>query len=91
MKKLVIVASLVIAVAVAIVLVLFIRDRQKYKPGNIFKSTFAECDRVGYGYKGMCYGNLAVQKKDKSICDRIAESESFNREKCADYYNENKR
>ncbi len=93
MKK-ILVFLLVIGVAAVVALAIFvIKDRQESKPvpGSVFKATFEECDKTGYGYKGMCYGNLAVLQNDKSLCDRIPEIESFNKKRCEDYYKENKK
>jgi len=64
-------------------------------PGNIFKNTAKGCDNVGYGYKGMCYGNLAVEIDDISFCNQMNkandsdEAFEFNRNKCEEYYSEN--
>jgi len=84
--------SILIAIIVLVIVVLisswFFYYMLRAAPGNIFKNTLEGCDEVGYGYKGTCYGNIAVKNNNISICYKIPEEEIQNRNNCFDYFND---
>ncbi len=63
------------------------------KPGDIFRTTTKGCDSVGYGYKGICYGKLAFEAKDITLCEKMNPAGDdnkqleFNKSNCKEYYN----
>jgi hypothetical protein len=86
MKK-IIIFGLIILVAISVTA--YVRFHNS-KPGNIYKKTYEECNGVGLGYKGMCYGNLAVKKNDISICEKNI-ADDFDKKKCIEEFNNSKK
>ncbi|MFZ2188782.1 MAG: hypothetical protein WAV73_04435 [Candidatus Moraniibacteriota bacterium] len=86
MKKIIIFGLIILG---AILIVLYICFRNS-KPDNIYKKTYEECNGVGLGYKGMCYGNLAVKKNDISICEKNI-ADDFDKKKCIEEFNNSKK
>jgi flagellar basal body-associated protein FliL len=91
-KKKVIVFIIILIIVITLIGLYFAMFLSK--PGNIFKKTQKGCDGVGYGYKGQCYGNLAVEAENILLCDQMNRTEStkesfeFNKNMCKKYFKE---